>query len=263
MNSARTQTIVDLVPKNHPLSASMETAIVDALGTSEQFGGHKIALASDRRMTELGQRQALQEALTGNHGKALARANAPVEKARKAIDARHAALVVKPGPSNSAGAIGHAEIRTWLRSLDFGELQGIALATEDPDILHAMLLKPEMSGLVGLPVPVIAQIRDRYVASTYPGELAAIAADDAVVVPAEQAMHIARNEMRSTIDLHEIEFDALLKSIEPDRPVLTSDRKQIITIDAAGRASYRPASQSEIDNGVVYGSDEHKAAQAA
>ena len=94
--SPRTKTLIDCLPKNHPLAPKMRDAMIEALAASEGFAGHKIALASDRRMTELGQRQALQDALTGNHGKAWARAKAPVVKARKEIEAGAPRLLSSP-----------------------------------------------------------------------------------------------------------------------------------------------------------------------
>jgi hypothetical protein len=60
--SPRTKTLLDRLP-DHPLTPSMRTAMIAAAAASEGFAGHKIALGSDRRMTPLGQRQALHDAL--------------------------------------------------------------------------------------------------------------------------------------------------------------------------------------------------------
>jgi hypothetical protein len=125
-----------------------------------------------------------------------------------------------------------------------------------------MLLKPELSGLAGMPVPVIAQIKERYKEMVYPGELAAIAADNAVVVPAEQAIHMARNEMADTYGVHPLEFDNLMDQIEVGRPWLTKDRKQVVEVDGNGKASYRLATEADLADGVEYENfDAYKAAQ--
>jgi hypothetical protein len=262
--SHRTQTLIDRVPKNHPLSSSMTAAMVAALAAGEQFAGHKIALQSDDRMTAKGRSQALRDALTGNHGKQWAKAKAAVARARKEIEAERAALVIKPvDPANVAAALERQEIRAWVRTLDLGVRQSIVLATKDRRILEAVVsAPPELSGFAG-DAALASKIEDRYIELTYPDKLASIEAKNDVVSEAEAGVGIAYNELRSTIDLHVHDFSELMKPLEVDRPVLTSDKTQIIEIDAAGKATYRPASQSDIDNGVVYGSDEHKAAQAA
>jgi hypothetical protein len=261
--SKRTQTLIDRLPKGHPLSATMRDAMIAALAASEGFGGHKIALQSDDRMTPKGRSQALRDSLVQNHGKQWARAKAAVAKARKEIEARRAALVIKAvDPTNVVAALERQEIRSWLRTLDIGARQSVALTTDDRRILEAMVTAPpELSNIVA--GALAAKIEQRYIELTYPDELASIEKMDAVVTVAEQARHIARNEMAGIYGAHPIEFDKLMQLLEVDRPVLTSDRKQIIEIDAAGKATYRLASQSDIDNGVVFGSDEHKALQAA
>ena len=75
--SKRTQFQLDRLPKDHPLTPAMKAAMVAAAAASEGFVGHKIALESDRRLTELGRRPKLQEALTGNYGEAWVKAKAP------------------------------------------------------------------------------------------------------------------------------------------------------------------------------------------
>jgi hypothetical protein len=261
--SPRTQSLVNRLP-DHPLSASMKDAMIAALAASEQFSGHKIGLASDRRMTELGKSQALKDELTNRFGKQLARAKAVVTKARAEIDAERAALVIKPvDKTDIAAALERQEIRAWIRQLDLGVRQSVVLATKDVRILEAVTsAPPELSGFAG-DAAFASKVEDRYIELTYPDKLADIEAKSGVVAEAEASMHISRNDMRATVDMHQRDFDALMKPVEVIRPVLTSDRKQLIEIDAAGRASYRPASQSDIDNGIVFGSDEHKAAQAA
>src|SRR5258706_3249789 len=184
--SPRTKTLLDRLPKDHPLTPSMRTAMVAALATAEQFSGHKIALASDGRMTQLGQRQALTDALTGKYGKALVRAKAPVVKARKEIEAELAALVIKPvDPANVAAALERQEIRAWVRTLDLGVRQSVVLATKDRRILEAVeSAPPELSGFAG-DAALASKIEDRYIELTYPDRLASIEAKNAVVAEAE------------------------------------------------------------------------------
>jgi hypothetical protein len=214
-------------------------------------------------MTELGQRQALKDALIANHGREWARAKAPVAKARREIKAARAALVVKPmDPADLVGAVLRQEIRGWIRSLDVGVRQSVVLGSKDRRVLEAALsAPPELSGITS--PSAASEIENRYIEIVYPRELAELEAMEAVVSEAEAAVGIAYNELRSTIDIHPRDFDEMMKPVETIRPLLTNDKKQVIEIDGAGKASYRPASQSDIDNGVVYGSDEHKAAQAA
>jgi hypothetical protein len=261
--SHRTQTLIDRVPKNHQLSSSMTAAMVAALAASEGFSGHKVALASDRRMTELGQRQALQEALTGNHGKAWARAKAAVVRARKEIEAERNGLIIKPvDPANFAAAVERQEIRSWVRQLDQGVRGSVVLATRDRRILEAVVsAPPELSGFGG-DAALAGQIENRYFELVYPDKLAAIEAKNAVVGEAEAAVGIAYNDLRNTIDLHPHDFAELMKPIETIRPWLTIDRTQVCEVDGNGRASYRKATEADLADGVEYKNyDEYKAAQ--
>jgi hypothetical protein len=251
--SPRTKTLLDRLPKDHPLTPAMKAAMIAALAAAEQFAGHKIALASDGRSTPRGQREKLQEALTQNHGKAWARAKAPVAKARKEIEAERAALVIKPvDPTNFAAALERQEIRAWVRQLDLGVRQSVVLATKDRRILEAVVsAPPELSGFAG-DAAFASKVEDRYFELVYPDKLATIEAKNDVVGEAEACLHIARNELRSTIDLHQIDFDALMKPLEVDRLLVTHDRTQVIGKRADGMATYRPASPDESENGELF-----------
>src|SRR6266850_1073215 len=104
--SPRTQSLLNRLPKDHPLAPSMRAAMIAAAAASEGFSGHKIALRSDRRMTDLGRRDALKDVLTQNFGKQWAAAKAPIAKARAEIASRRAALTVKAvDPTNLAAAL--------------------------------------------------------------------------------------------------------------------------------------------------------------
>jgi hypothetical protein len=262
--SPRTQTLLDRLPKDHPLAPSMRAAMISAAAASEGFAGHKIALSADRRMTPLGQRQALKDALTQNHGKQWARANASVLKERKKITARRDALVIKAvDKTDIAGALERQEIRQWVRSLDLGVRQSVALATKDRRILEALVTAPpELSGIAG--PKAAAEIENRYLELTYGDELASIEAADAVVAEAEASMHIQRNELRSTLDvgMHAHDFDALMKPLEIIRPWLMDDGKQVCEIGADGRPTYRKATEADLADGVEYENyDAYQAAQ--
>jgi hypothetical protein len=263
---------------NHPLKPAMRSAMIAARAAAEQFGGHRIALASDRRMTELGQRQALRDALTGDHGKAWSRAKAPVAKARAEIKARRAALVVKDhdyaGVDSLAGLAKvlvaesrEKETREYLLGLNPQARMAKAL-TGDPRIVEsAMKLAPELSGSDELPHGIADQIEERYFQQKFPKELAELEADEAVVRAAEDAVGSAYNEMRQVLGLsdHERdrnEFETLMKSIEVG-PWLTSDKKQVIEIGADGFAKYRPASADEVETGRVYNEAEFRASLTA
>jgi hypothetical protein len=85
---------------------------------------------------------------------------------------------------------------------------------------------------------------------------------EAVVSEAEASMHIARNEMRSTIDLHPHDFDELMRPLETIRPWLIDDRRQVCETGADGKPSYRPANETDLAFGVEYENFEaYKAAQ--
>jgi hypothetical protein len=264
--SPRTQTLIDLLPKNHPLTPSMRDAIIAASAAGEGFAGHKIALASDGRMTPRGQSQALQEALTTTHGKRWARAKSIVAKARAEHKARKAALVTKDVDFDGIDSLAklarvmvgenrREEIRKYLIGLDPNLLMVKAQTTEDVRILESMLLQaPELSGFAGIPAKIAEEIEQRYIALVNPRETAELEALDAVIVPAEQACHIARNELRSTLDnnMHQRDFDDLMRPIETIRPWLIDDGKQVCEIGADGKPSYRQANETDRAFGVRY-----------
>jgi hypothetical protein len=259
--SPRTASLLSRLP-NHPLAPSMRGAMIGALSASEGLADYKsTTLARDGRMTELGKSQALKEALTNTHGKAWARAKAPVVKARAEIKQRRAALTVKPvDPTNVAAALERQEIRAWVRTLDHGVRQSVVLATKDRRILEALLsAPPELSGIMD--VVLAGKIEDRYIELVYPNELAELEALDSVVAEAETAISIAYNELRQVADMHPHDFDEMMRPIETIRPWLTSDSTQVVEVGADGKASYRKASQEDIDNGVRY--DNFAAYQAA
>ena len=253
--SPRTQSLLNRLPKGHPLTPAMRDAMIAAAAASEGFAGHKIALQSDGRMTPRGQQDALREALTGNHGKAWARANAAVQKARKEIEAERAALVIKPvDPSNFAAALERQEIRAWVRQLDLGVRQSVVLATKDRRILEAVVsAPPELSGFAS-DAKLASKIEDHYFELAYPDKLVSIEAKNDVVSVAEAAMHVQRNELRSTIsvDMHPRDFDEMMRPIETIRPLVTHDRTQVIGKRADGMATYRPASPDESENGELF-----------
>jgi hypothetical protein len=179
---------------------------------------------------------------------------APVAKARAEIKSRRDALVVKAvDPTNLAAALERQEIRAWVRSLDLGVRQSVVLATKDRRILEAMLTAPpELSGIAN--PKAAAEIEARYLELEYPSELVAIEALDSVVAEAEAALHVARNEMRSVvdIDMHQHDFDELMRPVETHRPWLTKDGLQVVEVLPDGRAGYRKATETDIANGVKY-----------
>jgi hypothetical protein len=263
--SPRTKTLLDRLPKDHPLTPAMKAAMIAAAAASEGFVGHKIALSADRRMTPLGQRQALHDALTGNHGKAWARAKAPVAKARAEVKARRAALVIKSvDPANFAAAVERQEIRSWVRQLDLGVRASVLLATKDKRILEAVVsAPPELSGFGG-DAALAGQIEDRYFEVVCPGEVAAIEAMDAVVSEAEAAVGIAYNDLRIAYapDMHPRDFDELMRPIETIRPWLIDGRRQVCETGADGKPRYRKATEADLADGVEYENFEaYKAAQ--
>jgi hypothetical protein len=259
--SPRTQSLLNRLPPNHPLAPSMRTAMIDALAAGEQFADHKSTLSKDGRMTPLGQSQALKDALTNTFGKALARAKAPVAKARAEYKTRKAALTVKPvDPANVAAALERQEIRSWVRSLDLGVRQAVVLATKDVRILDALLsAPPELSGIVD--AVLAGKVESRYVELVFPGELAELEAMDDVIAHGEAAVAIARNEMRTLIDVHPHDFDEMLRPIEVTRPWLVDGGRQVCEF-VDGKPTYRLADDLDRADGVPYKSfSEWQAAQ--
>jgi hypothetical protein len=250
--SPRTQSLLNRLPKNHPLAPSMRDAMIAALAAGEELADHKSTLSKDGRMTPLGQSQALKDALTNTFGKALARAKAPVAKARAEYKTRKAALTIKPvDPANLSAALERQEIRAWVRSLDLGVRQAVVLATKDVRILDALLsAPPELSGIVD--AVLAGKVEDRYLEVVYPGELAELEALDAVIAEGETAVAIARNEMQALIDVHPHDFDEMMKPIEVTRPWLMKDDKQVCEIGADGKPTYRLADDSDRANGIKY-----------
>jgi hypothetical protein len=223
--SERTKTLLDRLP-NHPLAPSMKAAMIAAAAASEEFVVHKIALASDGRMTPRGQQEALRDALTNTHGKQWAKAKSLIAKERKAIEAERAALVIKPvDPTNFAAALERQEIRAWVRQLDLGVRQSVVLATKDVRILESVVsAPPELSGFAG-DAALASKIEDHYFELVYPAKLASIEAKSDVVGVAEDALGISYNEMRSTVDLHPHDFDELMKPLAPPAAALTEAPK--------------------------------------
>jgi hypothetical protein len=260
--SPRTQSLIARLPKNHPLAPAMKAAMIAAAAASEGFVGHRIALSADRRMTPLGQRQALQDALAGNHGKAWARAKASVVKARKEIEAERAELVIKPiDPANFAAALERQEIRAWVRQLDLGVRESVVLATKDRRILESVVsAPPELSGFAG-DAALASKIEAHYVELVFPDKLASIEAKNDVVSEAETALAISRNELRSVVDMHPHDFDELMKPIEIIQPWLMDDGKQVCEIGADGKPSYRLATEADREIGFKGSYDEYKRAQ--
>jgi hypothetical protein len=127
------------------------------------------------------------------------------------------------------------------------------LASKDVRILAALVTAPpELSGIAD--PHAASEIENAYIELEYPSQVAAIAAADAVVAEAETALAISRNELRSTLDnnMHQYDFDALMRPVETIRPWLTKDRKQVVEVDGTGKASYRLANETDLAHGVEY-----------
>ena len=225
--SPRTKTLLDRIPKNHPLSASMRNAVIEASAAADQFAERKRELARDVGKTPLGRQEALQLSLTENFGKTWAKAKAPIARARNEITSRRAALVIKAvDPANIAAALERQEIRQWFRSLDIGVRQSIALATKDRRILEALVTAPpELSGIAG--ASAASAIENHYIEVVYPVELAAIEQMDTVVAEAETGLAVARNDMASVADhLRPNEFSEVMKAFESKAAAPTEAPKE-------------------------------------
>jgi hypothetical protein len=249
--SPRTKLLIDRLP-NHELAPTMRAAMIAGLSAGEQFADQKNLLAKDNRMSETGRQAALMAALTNTFAKSLARAKAPVTKARKEITARRAALTIKPvDPANLSAALERQEIRAWVRQLDLGVRQSVVLATKDRRILEAVVsAPPELSGFAG-DAAFASKIEDRYVELVYPSELASIEEMNAVVGEAEAALHIARNDLQTISNLHAHDFDELLRPVV-NQPWLVNNKLQVCEVGADGKASYRAADDLDRANGVEY-----------
>lgn len=232
------------------------TAIEAVLDAAERFAARKSAITLSPTLTELGKTQALKEAVPA-FLKEFCVARRPIEKMAGELKARRAALVIKPlDRTDSVGAIERTETREWLRSLNLSDRRNIAMTTRDPQILEAMLAKPEMSGFTGNLAPMVDHARTRYLELTYGEEVRAIEATEAVLAEAAAAAQVAKDEIRRTSGENELTFNRLAEPIEKQfgAPWLlkNGDRVMVVEVGADGMANYRPAATDEIETGVFY-----------
>src|SRR4051794_24496771 len=211
--SPHIQGFLDRVP-DHSIAPVLKSSIVDALTAADGFAASKVELARAGTMTELGQRQALRDALVSNFGKTIGRARDPITKAKKEIQDRRAAMKIKAvDPSNIAAALERQEIRAYVRGLAPGDRQSLAMTTKDPRLLEAMVTAPpELSGFTSMKnfAQLIEQIEARYFELNYGPEIAAVQALEDVVAEADAAVQVARNSVQSTVGMDDRTFNQIM-----------------------------------------------------
>lgn len=249
--SERTQSLLDRVP-NHPSAAMAKRAMTDALAAAEAFAAHKARMATEGKLTSMGQKEELRQALSGEFGKAVARARDPIAKAQKDLKARRERLVIKSvDPSNLAAALERQEIRG---SLDMNARQSIALTTNDRRVLDAMVTAPpELSGFTGNLAQVAEQVEARYLELTYGNEIAEIEATEAVLAEADAALQIARNDLMFAAEIEHRDFETVMRPIENGlgRPWLKREGARVVVVNP-GESSYPDATPHDLATGVYY-----------
>lgn len=258
MISARTQSLLDRVPV-HAIAATVKTSIVDALGAAESFAAKKAELETSGTLTARGQRQALRDALVHQYGKDLARAREPIAKVRKDIAARRDAMKVKAvDKTDIAGALERQEIRAYLRTLDANARQTLAMTTTNVQLLEALVTAPpELSGFDGNLAHIADQIEQRYFELAYADEISAITSMEAVIAEGDAAVSIARGMFQGTMGMEEREFENFMVPIErrANAPWLLKQdgSSSVLVVEMEnGLANYRPATDSDLSNGVFY-----------
>jgi hypothetical protein len=268
--SERTKHILDGIDSripDHPLKATVKASIVAAHATVDALAAKKAELQRSETLTSRGRQQALQDSL-GKYGRDLARAAAPIAKMRKDVEARRGALVFKiADPTNEVAAGDRREIRAWLRSLDINARQAMLATTSDRRILEAAIAAPpELSGLSGNLASLAESVETRCLEMIHGPEIAAIKSDEAVIEEGEAGLGVARVLFQGTTELNDRDFAAVMAPVErgAGRPWLLKGTKidgteyvQVIEVAADGKsATYRPASESDLANGVFYKSNE-------
>jgi hypothetical protein len=269
--SERTKHILDGIDSripDHPLKATVKNSIINALSAAEKFAAKKAELERSETLTPRGRHQALLDSLVNQYGKDLVRARAPIAKARKEIESRRSALVIKEAdPANLAAALERQEIRTWLRSLDLGQRQTMLATTTDRRILEAALAAPpELSGIAGNLAHLADQIEERFVEMIHGPEIASIKFTEALLDEGEAGLGVARVLTQGVTELNDREFESLMRPVEI-RPWLMrspgDDAVRVVEVSPDGKsATYRRADENDIANGVYYRSNaEYFAAQ--
>ena len=247
-----TRNLVSRLPQ-HPESARMRVVIQETLAVAEKFEAKRRELESKGHLTPHGRREALKEALTKQFARDLRDAQKPISEARERLRTMKSAVKVKPSadPNNVVAALERQELRATIAEMPEAERIGFVLGTSDPRILEAVLGQPAV--VSGIPEEVFAKVESAYQERRFAKELHEIRELETVVVEAEAAARVARDELRQTIDLDPRAFDAIVKPIEEKRsaPWLIKDGEKIRVVKP-GQHHYPEASADEIRDGVYY-----------
>lgn len=252
--------LLDRIKSDHPQSTSLRSSAEKMLDVAERFRAEKATMTKSGKYTDTGLHSALREKLPG-YAAQLEAAKVPLAKLKRETAQRRAAIKVNtPDPSNLAGVLERAEIRTFVRSMPAGERNALLACTRDMRILEALLTAPpELSGLAGPSMKQLAElVETTYFELTYGPEAKELDAIEEIVAAADAVAKIARNTLRQEVDLDERAFAALVGPAEKGAaaPWLLKHSGdpyvRVVEVGENGRATYRQATPYEIEVGIYY-----------
>jgi hypothetical protein len=244
---------------DHPKSATILAAVVNAFDAANKFASTKAELAKGGKLTAAGQIDALRAALPGA-AKAWAAANEPVAKLAGEAKGRREALKVKaPAPNDFAAVHSQYEMRQFMRGLPTVDRMTFLASTKDIRIMESVLnAPPEISGAVGPGFEELAKtLEARYFEMTAGADIAELEALESLVDNARDAMMVARGELRNAADMDARQFESVVgPAIDSVRTWLVSagDGKtpMVCEVGDDGKANYHQATPFEIETGTYY-----------
>lgn len=205
----------------NPRLRQLAAALNGSSTAAEQLAAKRRELASAGTLTQTGLARAVRDHAATATVPVLRRAAATVERARGDIEARRSALAVpSPDPSDLAGAILRADIRTVLRSMSAAEAMGHVLAP-DADLATVQAALEAPAFVSGLTPALQADLRKRLVDARCGDQIDALEAEAAAVELAGSAVAMAVSDLRNATDFNgdETAFDRWMQaaSAETDR----------------------------------------------
>jgi hypothetical protein len=255
--------LLNRIPEQHSGRKAAEKCVAAA----ERFQAKAAAIKSSQHLTESGKREAVRTAMA-DYVREHAAANEAVQKTVKAASARRSELAPKPlDKSETATAIDHMERRNFIRSLDPLKRAAYLTSTEDVETLRAALLSaPEISGVAD--PDLAAKVEEHYTRVVHGSVLDEIEAAESAAAEAAMVAKVARDEIQRAAGMTAQEFEGIAGPIENKvgAPWLIRDGARVLVceVDDNGMASYAPASEWQVANGVEYkNAAEWRASRAA
>ena len=243
---------------SHPQAAAMRRVVEDALAVASQFAARRAELDADPKLTSLGRKETLKQELVRRHARDLRDARAPITVAKARLEMLRNAVQAKPSEPDSVSA---ALLATEIRSAVFAmaPLERAALVTNertDPRIIEAVLTAPAL--LSGVDANTMAQIEATYAQARFGSEMAEIEELSELIGNAEATVTVAREDLRSALDMDTRSFDQLVAPIEQRKggPWLQRstgpDGREVIVVVPVEGGPDRPATDDEIRDGQFY-----------